>query len=201
MNWSESKWTSVDLLLTEESKRAHLSQPALNLCTHTARQRLHPTLQLCAHRYSSAKKLVSFKHPFSLSLSVFLFSAALNNTAFKNDFKCLFLEVIIAFICGGLCRALRTNPARIWDNKTPSFSSYCCDVTLAARQSLRLGEVWDFVIRSMCVVSSWILTGTNNMMCDHGEMERRGAAALWVSPEKCNWPRGPVSIQTPVDSS
>lgn len=50
--------------------------------------------------------------------------------------------------------------------------------TLAARQSLWLGEVWDFVIRSMCVVSSWILTGTNNMMCDHGEMERRGDAAL-----------------------
>lgn len=192
MNWSESKRTSVDLLLTEESKRAHLSQPGLNLCTHTARQhhvRIRPCN--CVLIVTAALKSRFHSSTFSLSLSVFLFSAALNNTAFKNDFECLFLEVIIAFMA----------PARIWDNKTPSFSSYCCDVTLAARQSLWLGEVSDFVIRSMCVVCSWILTGTNNMMCDHGEMERRGDAALWVSPEKCNWPRGPVSIQTPVDSS
>lgn len=107
---------------------------------------LHPTLKLCVHRSSSATNFVLFKHVFSL----FLFSAALNNAAFKNDFKGLFLEPIIALICDGLCSALRNNPAIIWDNKTPSSSSYWGDVTLTGRQSLCLGEVWDLVIWSMC---------------------------------------------------
>lgn len=71
--------------------------------------------------------------------SPFQFSAALNNAAFINEFKCLFLELIIAFICSGLCRAPQTNPAMIWDHKTPSFSSYWCDITLCPAKPLAGG--------------------------------------------------------------
>lgn len=136
------QWTGGDQSEHLWSKLAHLSQPAhkrhvnvMSACNPEA-----------VHRSSSATNFVLFKHVFSL----FLFSAALNNAAFKNDFKGLFLEPIIAFICDGLCSALRNNPAIIWDNKTPSSSSYWGDVTLTGRQSLCLGEVWDLVIWSMC---------------------------------------------------
>lgn len=106
---------------------------------------LHATLKLFI--VPAALQTLFYSSTFS---RCFYFETALNNAAFKNDFKGLFLEPIIAFICDGLCSALRNNPAIIWDNKTPSSSSYWGDVTLTGRQSLCLGEVWDLVIWSMC---------------------------------------------------